>query len=727
MFCIVTCIWRGTMKNPTLIVLAALLNTSEAFQLHLNPGRNEVAASLRFRRSTPSTWTTPSRIGDDGLLPSSLHGRRTAVVDEDMDHASSLSIPNAPTTSGIVGLPAWSRRLISRATRALSILLFALTPILAIGGSIGAAPRMAFANEAITESTAHEVHAIHHTEGAREPTSKTQEVFQTTEAAKLAKQLRRAEAKAARAEARAARRATKQVNSVQEKENVVTEVEENTSSQVQESTEISAKTGHSRRLDLHTIQLSLLSNKDILKKAGMAVAVGSGVYAIRASRKKAAAVEEERQRRLKRLLGEKEQEKEQESVDTLLKQPPPLELEETSPVGLTNANETTTPVPPLPTVDEHDTEEELERPPLELDAKPALEIETEEHASTPDTNQENEDVKTDVAEQPETTIPAAPVRKSRLRLASMFGRNKSGRETDLNVLVAPNAKAPQFAKLLAKLLAFGAPGRFTSVDALGASPLGSYNLTAAERMLNNAQTSSGLSKEDAAEIFANVVNCMLIEIVDLASSSLKEKDSQVTVDAIGVVVDFMAHAASLYQAIAEDVEIKPVTYGGSLGAGQLEQMYSAYAASGLTNIMMGPDEEFEERTRQLRVIFRISEKKAEGLLMKVMQQKLMEAMKGGNGMEEMMKGFGGNGQEPPLGFGGGEIPSLEMLKEMLLSVQAMRDTAQITREDLMLMKEQIKKNFGMSLEELISQAAKKDENSSEGRDLIVLMDSIFGI
>merc|ERR1711937_195981 len=101
--------------------------------------------------------------------------------------------------------------------------------------------------------------------------------------------------------------------------------------------------------------------------------------------------------------------------------------------------------------------------------------------------------------------------------------------------------------------------------------------------MGEAQASADLSREDAAEIFANVVNCMLIDIVDLASTSLKEKKSKVTVEAIGIVVDFMNHASSLYDSIAGGVVIVPVTYGGDLSKGKLEQMYSAYAVSAITN------------------------------------------------------------------------------------------------------------------------------------------------
>ena len=79
-------------------------------------------------------------------------------------------------------------------------------------------------------------------------------------------------------------------------------------------------------------------------------------------------------------------------------------------------------------------------------------------------------------------------------------------------------------------------------------PMAEFDTDAAKEMLEEAV--GDIPKEEAAEIFASVVNCMLIDIVDLASSTLKEDDS-VTVDAINVVIDFMNHAASLYDSVAE--------------------------------------------------------------------------------------------------------------------------------------------------------------------------------
>ena len=92
-------------------------------------------------------------------------------------------------------------------------------------------------------------------------------------------------------------------------------------------------------------------------------------------------------------------------------------------------------------------------------------------------------------------------------------------------------------------------------------PFDVYDSDEAKRLLTEARVDAELTDEESAEIFASVVNCMIIDIVDLASSTLKigggkkDKDEssseKVTVDAINVVMDFMDHAASLFDAVSK--------------------------------------------------------------------------------------------------------------------------------------------------------------------------------
>jgi hypothetical protein len=403
----------------------------------------------------------------------------------------------------------------------------------------------------------------------------------------------------------------------------------------------------------------------IVPVAAGVVAVGGGGYALKFMRDKAAANEEDRQRQLQLLMG---------GMDT----------------------ESTTPSS-APALEEDDTFDlSFEEPVAEK--KPVSQV-----------------------------SQSAPKKKKQ---RGFFGKKKSSRETDINALVGGGAKAPEFAKLLAKILVFGAPGRFPNVIALaGDMPMEKFDFEAASEKLVEAQVSASISKEEAAEIFANVVNCMLIDIVDLASASLKEKDSKLTVEAIGIVVDYMNHAASLYNSIAEGVVITPVTYGGDLAKGKLEQMYSAYAVSGMTNLA-SMEGDFDDRVSLLQDVFQINEKKAEGLMMKAMQKNMMEMMKSGEGMEgmeEMMGQMGGlEGLGGGLGGADGEEPDPEQLRMMLSQLKELKDSGSIPPSELEDVKKQFKEMFGSSIDQVMKDADKDaGELSQEDKDMLELMKSIL--
>ena len=328
-------------------------------------------------------------------------------------------------------------------------------------------------------------------------------------------------------------------------------------------------------------------------------------------------------------------------------------------------------------------------------------------------------------------VPASPPvdtpKPKRLGIKSVFGKKKNDREVDLNTLLS-TTKAPTFATTLAKLLTFGAPGRFRSTLALpGSLPMDTFDLSVAQEILITQQNVDNLSREESAEVFANVVNCMLIEIVDLAATALKEKDDKVKTDAINIVIDFMNHAASLYLSIADGVTIKPVTYCGDLSKSKLEDMYSIYASSSLMNAGEIPDD-YDNRVALLQDVFEINEKKAQGLMMKAMQKNMAEMLKSGKGMEgmeEMMKGMGG-GMPGLGGAGDGEGPSPEALKEMLVSLKELKDSGSIPAEEFELVKKQFQDSFGSSVDDIVREAdAKQEELSTTDRELLSLMKSIM--
>ncbi|KAL7568492.1 hypothetical protein ACA910_012199 [Epithemia clementina (nom. ined.)] len=322
----------------------------------------------------------------------------------------------------------------------------------------------------------------------------------------------------------------------------------------------------------------------------------------------------------------------------------------------------------------------------------------------------------------EPPAPVAPSPKKR-RLGIFKSKRGGGRETDLRVLVSDDAQAPEFASLLGKILAFGAPGRFpNSLAVLGNDmPLEQFDLEEAKEMLINARLEADLEVAQSAEIFANVVNCMLIEIMDLASSSLKEKDSKSTVDAINIVVDFMNHAASLYDAVAESTTIAPVTYCGTLSRSKLEQMYSDYAVGGMMDMDNTPSD-FDSRVALLRDVLSISEKKSEGLLLKAMQKNMAEIMKNTppEEMEELMKSM--TGMEGIMGADGGDGVDQEQLKAMLREFKAAKDRGEYSKQELEQVRKMFKEMFGSNLEELFKEAENATE---EDREVMELMKAVL--
>jgi hypothetical protein len=198
---------------------------------------------------------------------------------------------------------------------------------------------------------------------------------------------------------------------------------------------------------------------------------------------------------------------------------------------------------------------------------------------------------------------------------------------------------------------------------------------------------------------------------------------------MNIVVDFMNHAAFLYDAIADGVLIKPVVYGGDLSKSKLEQMFVTYACSAGFGMAMGdtaavPDD-FEARVSLLRDVFQINEKKAEGLMMKAMQKNMMEMLKDGKGMagmEEMMKNMGGMDGLAGMDLANGEGPSPEQLKEMLTAMKQMKDSGSIPPQEFEDVKKQFHVAFGASMEDLIRDAdANQQEMSETDKEIVQLL------
>lgn len=337
-----------------------------------------------------------------------------------------------------------------------------------------------------------------------------------------------------------------------------------------------------------------------------------------------------------------------------------------------------------------------------------------------------------------TEIPDKKKKKRR----GFFSSKKNSRETDLQNLVSKDATAPDFALLLAKLLTFGAPGRFPAIASMpGNMPMEKFDVEKAKALLFESKSDLGLADEVSAEQFASVVNCMIIDIIDLASSSLgmKDKKDQVTVDALNVVMDFMDHAASLFDAVADGVVINPVTYGGDLPKSKLEEMFAIYATSGMTS--MGGSVT-QDRIDTLQQVLNINDKRAEGLIQKAMMKNLMNMMKNGGegGMEEMMKNMGGmegmeemlaalSGSEGGLpGLGDGDDISPEQLKASVKMMKELIKSGSVSKEELALVREQFKTMYGADINDLIKAADEEGgtkELGEDGAELLELFKEIL--
>mmetsp|Transcript_5061 Transcript_5061/g.9613 ORF Transcript_5061/g.9613 Transcript_5061/m.9613 type:complete len:861 (+) Transcript_5061:139-2721(+) len=349
---------------------------------------------------------------------------------------------------------------------------------------------------------------------------------------------------------------------------------------------------------------------------------------------------------------------------------------------------------------------------------------------------------------PSTPAPSSSTEitdKKKKKRRGFFSSKKNAREIDLQNLIAKDAIAPDFALLLAKLLTFGAPGRFPAIASMsGNMPMEKFDVEEAKALLFESKSDLGLTDEVSAEQFASVVNCMIIDIIDLASSSLgmKEKKDQVTVDALNVVMDFMDHAASLFDAVANGVVINPVTYGGDLPKAKLEEMFAIYATSGMSS--MGGSVT-QDRIDTLQQVLNINDKRAEGLIQKAMMKNLMNMMKNGGegGMEEMLKNMGGmegmegmeemlaalSGSEEGLpGLGDGEDISPEQLKASVKMMKDLIKSGSVSKEELALVREQFKTMYGEDINDLIKAADEEGggkELGEDGAELLELFKEIL--
>ena len=174
-----------------------------------------------------------------------------------------------------------------------------------------------------------------------------------------------------------------------------------------------------------------------------------------------------------------------------------------------------------------------------------------------------------------------------------------------------------------------------------------------------------------------------------------------------------------------------------MGAKKLEQMFSKFAGGSLTIL----DTSAQDRMDTLQQVFKISDKKAEGLTQKVMMKNLMKLMKDGGeglegmeGMEEMMKAMGGaeglGGLGGLGGMGMGDMGDInpEELKQTISMMTELMESGQVSKEEMKQIREEFKKANGIDLTELIKAAEGMGEEDlgEEGKELLDLFKKVLG-
>jgi len=415
-------------------------------------------------------------------------------------------------------------------------------------------------------------------------------------------------------------------------------------------------------------KLSVVSSYKIPKMVGTATVLGaSGYFSVSFIGKRREKKEEERRRQFDLLMGT--------NVSPEVRNPPtPAQAPVSDPVSPQIVNDSDD--------DDDDFIMDIQTPEPQFLSKPSKEV------SPPVVKN---------LQQETTTLKTTPQKKKR-GISNIFKKNANSRATTL-ISYFESSPAPQFAETLSQLLTFGAPGRFPDIIVPG-----EYSKESAKNILMESRTKYGLSNEETAEVFANVVNSMLIYIIDLATSTLTKEKDQLVVDGMNVVLDFMDYGAQLYEDVIGNITISPVTYGGSLSKSRLENLFTTYSLAAMSDI----ENMNQDRLETLQLVLNISDKRAEGLMQKMMMKNVMSMMKDGgkDGLEMpegLMSGLAGGAGA---GFPNPEDTEIspEELKQSIQMMKGLIESKSITKEEIQIIKDQFKEAYGSDVSELIKAA-----------------------
>ena len=248
----------------------------------------------------------------------------------------------------------------------------------------------------------------------------------------------------------------------------------------------------------------------------------------------------------------------------------------------------------------------------------------------------------------------------------IFRRSRSSLVTDLGTLLMREGNGQIFTAAVAKSLVRLCPdGVFVELK----DEKNSFYSN--QEFLLEAKEGAEISGQDAADVFAEVSNCIIAVLVDRACNTLSG-DEKYTVHALDDVVNFMRGALSLYEKVSGGYKpSEAVVYNGNAKKSEIDRLYLAYARKVMSfdsivdgfndtakSFAYSDDEHVEMKTddtaekvergivslESLVRLLSIEEKRKERLDMKMMRGLLMSIASDGNGIPTLSGLLGGAGK-----------------------------------------------------------------------------------
>ena len=298
--------------------------------------------------------------------------------------------------------------------------------------------------------------------------------------------------------------------------------------------------------------------------------------------------------------------------------------------------------------------------------------------------------------------PVAPKKQGGL-LSRLFQKPGGNRDTDIFNVLKNDDMAMEFRSITASILAQYAPTYlFPELNPEGIL----YNLRMSEvtpgeesQYLDTITAECGITKEQAAEAYAEVTSAILVKVVDNAVDVYEKykTDKDAILQACDEVTHFLSNAGNLFGQLYNGITIEPVQYNGKAKKNVIEDLYyiyykasaeyefkksiemftsSATMSEGNEGVQEGEEsegtvqekaeaivsEEDElmtvraERTGLLQRALAIKEGKRTSLEQKVTKELMMNSgLGGGGGLGDLMGALSGKGGGP----GGVDMKALE--------------------------------------------------------------------